>query len=235
MSKSRGNTVSPDKLIEDMGADTERVYTLFLGPPEDEVEWNDDAVYGAFRFLNRVVRMQERLTEAPANGVADQDLERLTHQTVERVTRDLEKFKFNTAIAALMEFMNGLSKAVEEKSASRVLCEAGFDTLLQLLHPMAPHLTEELWEQRGHADSLLDVDWPEHDPDKLSTDTVELVVQVDGKLRDRVAVPTDVTEARVRDLVLASDRVVRYIEGREIARMVFVPGRLVNFVTRGRA
>ncbi len=235
MSKSRGNTVSPDKLIEDMGADTERVYTLFLGPPEDEVEWNDEAVYGAYRFLNRVIRMQSRLGEAPHNGMADEELERLTHQTVERVTRDLENFKFNTAIAGLMELMNGLSRAIEEKSASRVVCEASFDTLLQLLHPMAPHLTEELWEERGHPESLLDVDWPDFDPDKLATETVELVVQVDGKLRDRVAVPADTDEARVRDLVLASDRVARHVEGREIARMIFVPGRLVNFVTRQSA
>ncbi len=232
MSKSRGNTVSPDKLIEDMGADTERVYTLFLGPAEDEVEWNDDAVYGAYRFLNRVVRMQQRLQKAPATGIADEDLERLTHRTIERVTRDLEKFKFNTAIAALMEHLNGLSRALEDKSASRLVCDESFDIMLRLLHPMAPHLTEELWEQRGHSDSLLDVDWPDHDPSKLVTDSVELVVQVNGKLRDRVMVPVDADETRVRDLVLASDRVSRYLEGLEIARTIFVPGRLVNFVVR---
>ncbi|MFQ5525991.1 MAG: leucine--tRNA ligase [Thermoanaerobaculia bacterium] len=232
MSKSRGNTVSPDKLIEDMGADTERVYTLFLGPPEDEVEWNDDAVYGAYRFLNRIVRMQDRLAEAPPNGIDDESLVRAMHQTVERVTRDLERFKFNTGIAALMELMNALSRAVEEKSASRLVCDEAFDTLLKLLHPMAPHLAEELWEQRGHPDSLLEVDWPEHDPEKLLSDRVQVVVQVDGKLRDRVEVPVEAGETEVRELVLESDKVSRHLEGREVARMVLVPGRLVNFVTK---
>ncbi len=231
MSKSRGNTVSPDQLIEDMGADTERVYTLFLGPPEDEVEWNDDAVYGAHRFLNRIVRLQERLSETPPTGTDDDELDRTVHRTVERVTRDLEKFKFNTAIAALMELMNALSKAVEDRSTSRLVCDQAFDTLLKLLHPMAPHLTEEFWERRGHPDSLLDVDWPDFDPEKLVSETVNLAVQVDGRLRDTIVVPSKADEPLVRSLALASDKVSRNLDGRSISRMIFVPGRLVNFVT----
>ncbi|MBT8479379.1 MAG: leucine--tRNA ligase, partial [Gemmatimonadetes bacterium] len=231
MSKSRGNTVSPDALIERMGADTERVYTLFLGPPEDEVEWNDEAVSGAYRFLNRCWRMGERLGEAPHHGTSDESLERARHLAVKKVSEDMKRFKFNTAIAAMMEFVNVLSKAIEEKSASKVVLEDAFDTLLRLLHPMAPHLTEEIWEQRGHIGSLLEEDWPEYDEAKLELDAVTLVVQIDGKLRDRVEVGSEASEEVVREAVLARDKVQQHLAGRPVAKFILVPGRLVNLVT----
>jgi leucyl-tRNA synthetase len=232
MSKSRGNTVSPDEIIDQMGADTERVYTLFLGPPEDEVEWNDEAVTGAFRFLQRLWRVAERVGDAPPVAPSDAELERLTHVTVARVTRDFERFKFNTAVAALMELLNALVKAVDEKTASRLRCEAALDTLIQLLHPVAPHLTEELWESRGHLSSLLDSDWPVADEAKLRRDRVTLVVQVDGKLRDRVELDAGASEREIRSAALASEKVTEHLAGREVARTVIVPGRLVNVVTR---
>jgi leucyl-tRNA synthetase len=232
MSKSKGNTVSPDPLIEEMGADTERVYTLFLGPPEDEVEWNDEAVSGAWRFLQRIWRVADRIPDAPPTAPADDELERLRHETIERVTRDFERFKFNTAIAALMELSNALVRAVEEKRASRLCCENALDTLLMLLHPMAPHVTEELWERRGHLESLLDSDWPRADAEKLRRDRITLVVQVDGKLRDRIEVDASAAEKEVREAALASPKVREHVAGREVARAVYVPGRLVNVVTR---
>src|SRR6185436_4928468 len=163
MSKSRGNTVSPDELIEEMGADTERVYTLFIGLPDKEAEWSDEAVSGAYRFLSRVWWCGQRLNEASPIGLADGELERQRHATIQRVTQCMERFAFNTAVAALMELTNALTRALEEKTASRFACEAAFDSLLQLLHPMAPHVTEELWEQRDHIESLLDTSWPEYD------------------------------------------------------------------------
>src|SRR5262249_4821081 len=162
MSKSRGNTVSPDGLIEQMGADTERVYTLFIGPPEKEAEWSDEAVTGAYRFLNRVWRMEERLAEAPPTAPAptQKELDRERPAAIQRVTQAMERFHFNVAVAALMELSNALQRALEEKTASRLLCEDVFDTLVQLLHPMAPHLSEELWERRGHVETLLETSWP---------------------------------------------------------------------------
>jgi leucyl-tRNA synthetase len=232
MSKSRGNTVSPDQLIERMGADTERVYTLFLGPPEDEVEWNDEAVSGAYRFLSRCWRLAERLADAPPQGTADEILERARHHAVKRVSEDLDRFKFNTAVAALMELVNALSRCIEEQSASRVVCEEAFDTLLKLLHPMAPHLTEELWERRGHLDSLLNEDWPEYDESKLELDTVTLVVQIDGKLRDRLTVASDASEDAIRREVMSREKVEQHLAGREMVKFIHVPGRLVNLVTR---
>ncbi len=232
MSKRKGNTVSPDELIDAMGADTERVYTLFLGPPEDEVEWNDEAVQGAYRFLQRLWRVAERVGEAPPVAPSDAELERLAQVTVQRVTRDFERFKFNTAVAALMELLNGLQRALDEKTASRQRCDATLDLLLQLLHPVAPHLTEELWERRGHLTTLLESDWPQLDEAKLKRARITLVVQVDGKLRDRVEVDADAAESEIKSVVLASPRVAEHLAGRPVARTVVVPGRLVNLVTK---
>jgi leucyl-tRNA synthetase len=235
MSKSRGNTVSPDELIERFGADTERVYTLFIGPPEKEAEWSDEAVAGAYRFLNRIWRLGERLAEAPPNAPADAELERQRHATVQRVTQSLDRFSFNTAVAALMELLNALSRALDEQRASRLVCEQTFDTLVQLLHPMAPHLTEELWERRGHVETLLETEWPTWDEAKIRRSRITLVVQVDGKLRDRVEVPADADDGEVRAAALASERVREHLGGRELAKAVVVPGRLVNLVTRRSA
>jgi len=232
MSKRRGNTVSPDEIIDEMGADTERIYTLFLGPPEDEVEWNDEAVTGAHRFLQRLWRVSERLEEAPPTAPADAELERARQVAIQRVTRDFERFKFNTAVAALMEFLNVLSRAVEERTASKLCVEQAVDTMAQLLHPIAPHVTEELWERRGHTGTLLESDWPELDESKLRRERIQLVVQVDGKLRDRIEVDAGAGEPAVREAALASDKVREHVAGRQIARVVQVPGRLVNIVTR---
>jgi leucyl-tRNA synthetase len=235
MSKSRGNTVSPDELIEEMGADTERVYTLFIGPPEKEAEWSDEAVSGAHRFLQRVWRLFERLPEALPTAPADAELERERHATIQRVTHSMQRFSFNTAVAALMELSNNLSRALEEKTASRLRCEETYDTLLQLLHPMAPHVTEELWERRGYTESLLETSWPEYDERKLHRERIHLVVQVDGKLRDRVEVDAGADEKEVRAAVLASPKVKEHLAGRELAKAVLVPGRLINLVTRKSA
>ena len=235
MSKRRGNTVSPDELIERFGADTERVYTLFIGPPEREAEWSDEAVFGAYRFLNRLWRTAEKLDEAPPNAPSDRELERQRHATIQRVSHSLERFSFNTAVAALMELSNALARALEEQTASRLVCDETFDTLLQLLHPMAPHITEELWERRGHLENLLDTEWPGYDEAKIRRARITLVVQVDGKLRDRIEVLADAGEAEVRAAALASDRVREHLSGRELAKAVVVPGRLVNLVTRKSA
>ncbi|HKH47057.1 MAG TPA: leucine--tRNA ligase [Thermoanaerobaculia bacterium] len=235
MSKSRGNTVSPDELIEQMGADTERVYTLFIGPPEKEADWSDEAVSGAWRFLQRVWRIGERLSDTPPTAPADANLERERHATIQRVTHSFESFHFNTAVAALMELSNALSRAIEEKTASRLRCEETFDTLLQLLHPMAPHMTAELWERRDHVEDILDTDWPQHDETKLRRARLELVVQVDGKLRDRVEVEAGASDKEIREAALASPKVQEHMGGRDLAKAVVVPGRLINLVTRRSA
>jgi leucyl-tRNA synthetase len=196
------------------------------------VEWNDEAVSGAYRFLNRLWRAAEAVDAAPPTAPADAALERLRHQTIQRVSRDLERFKFNTAVAALMELLNAFIRALDEKTASKICCEATLETLLQLLHPMAPHITEELWERRGHEESLLESAWPTFDPAKVRRDRLTLVVQVDGKLRDRVEVDAEASESEARSAALASAKVQEHLQGKELAKAVVVPGRLVNLVTR---
>jgi len=233
MSKSKGNTVSPDGLIDEMGADTERVYTLFLGPPEEEVEWSDEGVSGAYRFLNRVWRAFLALDDAPAIAPADDELERARHEAIKRVSTDMERFKFNTSVAALMELVNALTKALEEKTASKQQCEAVVDTLLQLLHPFAPHLSEELWERRGYLGSLLESTWPEWDESKLVRDRITIVVQINGKVRDRIEIDADAAESEIREMALASEAVQRHLQGAKPARTIVVPGRLINLVSGG--
>jgi len=147
----------------------------------------------------------------------------------------MERFHWNTAVASLMELLNALSKALDEKTASRLRCEETFDTLVQLLHPMAPHVTEEMWERRGHVETLLESSWPTYDETKVGRDRITLVVQVDGKLRDRIEVDTDASEAEVKAAALESDKAQEFRAGKELARAVVVPGRLVNLVTRRSA
>src|SRR5262249_44799291 len=155
--------------------------------------------------------------------------------TIQRVTQSMERFSFNTAVAALMELSNALTRALDEKTASRLCCEETFDTLVQLLHPMAPHLTEELWERRGHVETLLESTWPTWDEAKIRRARISLVVQVDGRLRDRIEVDADAGEKEVKEVALSSDKVQEHLGGRELARAVVVPGRLINLVTRRSA
>lgn len=233
MSKSRGNTVSPDELIDRMGADTERVYTLFIGPPEDEVEWNDDAVQGAYRFLRRVWRLPERIAAAlEVEGSEDTAIERARQRTIKKVSEDLEKFKFNTGIAALMEFLNALSKSLEQGRVSRDVAQRALETLIQLLHPAAPHLTEEMWQACGHGASLLESEWPGWDEAQLEDETLTLVVQVNGKLRDRLTVPAGMDQTAIEELAKGLENTAGYIESGQLVKVVHVPGRLVNFVVR---
>ena len=165
-------------------------------------------------------------------GDSERDLARLTHQTVRRVGEDLERFKFNTAIAALMEFTNALNRHWEQASVSSDRWRDAIEKLLLLLAPMAPHVAEELWEQTGRAYSVHRQSWPEWDPDLAADEVVTLVVQVNGRVRDKIEVAADVTEDRARELALSSRRVQAHVEGKEVARLVYVPGRLVNVVVR---
>ncbi len=235
MSKSRGNTVSPDELIERFGADTLRLYTLFIGPPEKESEWSEEGVAGAHRFLNRVHEVCARVQELPDAGEAgppDTDLRRLTHRTIQRVTEDAAKFHFHTAIAALMEFQRGLAEALEAGSESPQALREGVRALLQLLHPIAPHLTEEWWHRFGERVFLIETAWPVFDAALATSTDVTLVVQVNGKVRGRLSLARGATESEAVSRARADERIRTWFEGREIARTVFVPDRLLNLVVR---
>jgi leucyl-tRNA synthetase len=247
MSKSKGNVVSPDDFIATYGADTGRVFELFMAPPEKDLEWSDQGVEGAFRFLNRVWRFVQahRGTAADPETLAGtlspsgRAFRRTVHETIRRVTTDVEGFRFNTAISALHELVNAMHAFAAEsldRTASgertALLAEA-IETLVLLLAPFAPHLAEELWHQRGHRESIFRATWPAPDADALEREAVEVVVQVDGRVRSRLTVPPEIEEEQLRSEALTDEKVRPWLETREVARVVVVPGRLVNIVTRG--
>jgi len=238
MSKSRGNTVSPDEIIERYGADTVRLSTLFIGPPEKESEWSEEGVVGAFRYLNRVHDLCGRVSELPGNpsgrgpGATGTALLRLEHRTIQRVTEDATRFHFHTAVAALMEFQRGISEALEAGEEPAEAVSSAAKTLLKLLHPIAPHLTEEWWERMGEKKSLLETRWPSYDPELARTPRVTLVVQVNGKVRGKLDVERGAGEAEAVALARTDERIRNWVDGREITRAIYVPDRLLNLVVR---
>jgi leucyl-tRNA synthetase len=249
MSKSKGNVVDPDELIRRFGADTARLFSLFAAPPEKDLDWNDRGVEGASRFLNRVWRFVHanlpELKTAPrapsgAGSDAGRAFRRVIHETIRKVTHDIEHdFHFNTAISAVMELVNALHDferasldGMPREERSALLREAVEATVL-LLGPVSPHITEEMWAALGHTQSLFKQRWPEPDPAALARDEVEIVVQVDGRVRSRLTALVGAQEADVREQALADDKVRPWLDGRRIAKVVVVPGRLVNIVTRG--
>jgi leucyl-tRNA synthetase len=251
MSKSKKNVVDPDDLLADYGADTIRLFSLFAAPPEKDLEWSDDGVQGSFRFLQRVWRLAEEraplLRAAQGAPWPDGDLDdevralrRATHQTITRVTRDLEdSFHLNTALAALMELQNTLTRFQERVPATpgsdpRLLAFAeGVRVLLTLLAPFAPHMAEELWEMLGQGASIFRESWPTADPALALEERVEVVVQVNGKVRARLLVARGHAEEPLKALALAEPRVQPWIEGRPVRKVVVIPDRLVNIVVAG--
>jgi len=249
MSKSKGNIVDPDELIRTFGADTARLFSLFAAPPEKDLDWNDHGVEGASRFLNRVWRFvighldELKAPGATARGVpASEDgraFRRVIHDTIRRVTDDIEHdFHFNTAISAVMELVNALS-VFDGHPGGRVppaerppLLREAVETILRLLGPFCPHITEELWSQLGHRESVFTQRWPTPDPDALKREEVTVVVQVDGRVRGRLLVGVDASEERIRQLALADERVRPWVASRRVEKVVVVPNRLVNIVTR---
>jgi leucyl-tRNA synthetase len=235
MSKSRGNTVSPDELIARFGADTVRLSTLFIGPPEKESEWSEEGVAGAYRYLNRVHELCARVESLSAGGAAghgDGPLARLTHQTIRRVTADAAEFHFHTAVAALMEFQRGIGEALEAGVETPSTIRFATRTLLQLLHPIAPHLTEEWWQRLGERGFVVESAWPSFDPVLATPADVTLVVQVNGKVRGRLALARGASESEAMAQVRADERIRPWVDGKEITRTVFVPDRLLNLVVR---
>jgi leucyl-tRNA synthetase len=258
MSKSKGNVVDPDELIRKYGADTARLFSLFAAPPEKDLDWNDHGVEGAFRFLNRVWRLVTAQVQevGGAEGSSDRAsvttrpvatslppsaraFRRVIHETIQRVTDDIERdFHFNTAVSAIMELVNAV-QAFEQRArddlprAERLaLLREAVETVLLLLGPFCPHIAEELWAELGHDESLFRRRWPEADPQALVKDEVTVVVQVDGRVRGRLTLDVDTLEVEVQRRALADSKVHPWVAGRQVARVVVVPNRLVNIVTR---
>jgi len=234
MSKSLGNIVSVDEITSTYGADTARTFTLFVAPPEVDFEWTEKGVEGAHRFLNRVWRIATEVAEAtefsPESDEDRRELLRIIHRTIKRVTRDIERFHFNTAVSAIMELTSALIDYKEKNGVTATVRE-GVEKLLLLLAPIAPHITEELWEKLGNPYSIHMQSWPKWDEELAKEEIITLVVQVDGKVRDRFQVPADITEEEAKEMALNSPKVRRHLEGKEVKQVVFIPGKLVNIVT----
>jgi leucyl-tRNA synthetase len=230
MSKSRGNVVTPDEVVERYGADILRLYLLFMAPFDRDVTWDEEGINGIERFLRRVWRICQDGRESGNQGTGDQEaLKRSVHKTIRRVTEDTEAFKFNTAVAAMMEFVNTLGEHLEQQGPTPAFREAA-ETLVLLLAPYAPHIAEELWARLGGEYSVHQQPWPAFDPAWTVDETITLVVQVDGRVRDRITVARDIGDQQARSVALASHRVQRVLNGEPPRRVIIVPGRLVNIV-----
>jgi leucyl-tRNA synthetase len=239
MSKSRGNLVEPSEIIDEHGADVARLTMLFAGPFEDDVDWADVSPEGMARWVQRVWRTVHAALAPPAGASGepgwpeDPELVRLAHRTTAGVTDDLERFRFNTAISKLMVLSNGLADAVRAGRGSAAERRDAAERLVLLLAPLAPFVTEELWRVLGNTGSVHLAAWPGFDADLVRSQRVTCVVQVDGKVRDRIEVAPDAAEADLRELALASERVRAALGDRPVARVVVVPPKLVNLVTGG--
>jgi leucyl-tRNA synthetase len=235
MSKSKGNVVTPDAYVSELGADAVRAYLMFIGPWEQGGEWNDSGISGVSRWLNRVWNLVLGGYKQVGKGdpaEKERALARLTHQTIRKVTQDIERLRLNTMVAALMEYTNYLTKVKEEAAIAEAAWRESIQSLMLLLAPTAPHLAEELWQQTGHDYSIHNQPWPKWDEALAKDEEITLVVQVNGKLRDRIAVAADINKPQAENQALASPKVKAHTQGRKIIKVIYVPGRLVNIVVK---
>jgi leucyl-tRNA synthetase len=227
MSKSKGNVSGPNEIVARYGADAVRLYILFMGPADQDMEWTEGGIEGISRFVRRLWRVVHEVAEqSPEGDLGDGPLVRKAHQTIDRVTGDIERrLQFHTPISAVMELVNDLG---DDPGAQGARFAAG--TALSLMQPWAPHVTEELWQVLGGEGRLWERAWPEADPALLVHETFEPVVQVNGRVRDRMEVPAGLPEAELVERAKASAKVQAHLDGKEIRQTVVVPGRLVNLV-----
>ena len=240
MSKSKGNTVSPIEIINKYGADTARLFVLFAAPPERDLDWSEQGVEGCFRFLNRVYRLVDELAEvaktnAEVKAVTKEDkaMRLVIHSTLKKVTADLsEKFGSNTAIAALMELINEMYKYKELDTRNDGIIREGIETIVTILAPFTPHIGEELWTMIGKEGSVFNISWPKYDESALVQDEVEVIVQVNGKLRDKISMDANIAREDMEKIALESEKVKAAIEGKNVVKVIAVPKKLVNIFVK---
>jgi leucyl-tRNA synthetase len=239
MSKSKNNGVDPQALVDEFGADTARLFTMFAAPPEQTLEWSDEGVQGAYRFIKRLWKsVHEHVAGGavePLDGTAlneeQRAIRRQAHQTLAKVTDDIGRRRtFNTAIAAVMELLNALGKYPRSTPQDRSVVQEALDIAVLALSPIIPHATHVLWRELGHRTALIDEPWAVVDPAAMEQSTVELVVQVNGKLRARIVVATDADDDTVRRAALADPNVQKFVGSATIRKVIIVPGKLVNVV-----
>ncbi len=242
MSKSKSNGVDPQTLIDRYGADTVRLFTMFAAPPEQTLEWSDSGVEGAFRFLRRLWKLVSDhvnrgvVKAGPFNELTDAQkaMRRQTHVAVQKVTDDLgRRFTFNTAIAAVMELVNGLYKFDDQTPAGRAVMQEALEMIALTMSPIVPHIAHVMWQALGHSGAVVDARWPQVDTGALAQDEIELGVQVNGKLRGRIKVPAAADEAAIREAAMAEENVQRFVAGKDVKKIIVVPGKLVSIAVAG--
>jgi leucyl-tRNA synthetase len=232
MSKSRGNVVSPDNLVQSYGADAVRAYLMFFARWDQGAPWNSSGIDGVMRWLRRVWQMTLEPDEnkGGANPNVIRSLRRKLHQTLRSVTRDYQTFEFNTIISGLMELQNEMTKAKSQGAAGSPAWDEALDIYLKMLAPVAPHISEELWKKMGKPYSIHTQSWPKVDEAAAAEEEITLVVQINGKVRDRINVAVDISEEEARTKALSSSAVQKYLDGKQPRQVIYVPGRLVNIV-----
>jgi len=222
MSKRWGNVINPDDVIEEYGADSLRLYEMFMGPFSEGIAWNTKGLVGTRRFLEKVwkIGQETRDKEQETNNA---HIEKLMHKTIKKVTEDIENFKFNTAVSQLMILVNELEK-------SPLILNTYYLILLKLLAPFAPHIAEELWSVLGNKESISQEEWPKYDPELIKDEMVSLIIQINGKVRDKVEVGAGKTEEEIKEIVLTQEKTQRWLEGKEIRKIIFIPNKLINIV-----
>ncbi len=240
MSKSKGNTIDPQGLIDQYGADTVRLFIMFAAPPEQSLEWSDSGVEGAFRFLKRLWKQAYTHNEAGGSAVAldkssmtdeQQSVRRFVHQTIQKVSHDVGvRTIFNTAIAANMELVNTLSRFVDESDNGKAIRQEALEAIVLMLSPIVPHICHQLWLDLGHQQAVLGVAWPQVDESALEQDTIELVIQVNGKLRSKISVSITASSEEIQAQALSDELALRFIDGKPIRKVIVVPKKLVNIV-----
>jgi leucyl-tRNA synthetase len=235
MSKSKGNTVDPQDLIDRYGADTVRLYTMFTAPPEQSVEWSDEGVEGAHRFLKRLWSLAARLADMPDTGGApasgDGATRREVHGALQKALFDYERQQFNTVVSACMTMVNALNRLDDSATAGATLRE-GVGIILRLLAPIAPHVTHTLWRDLGYGEDILQAGWPAVDEDALVSATIDYVVQVNGKMRGKIEIAADAARDAIEQAALANENVQRFTDGLTVRKVIVVPNKLVNVVAK---
>ena len=241
MSKSLGNVVSPEEIINKYGADTARLFILFAAPPERELDWSDAGVEGSYRFLNRVYRLvyeiKEKYPEVPSafeiKTDADKSLNYTLNFTIKKVSEDVGgRFSFNTAISSIMELVNEMYRYKEQGCVNEGLLGKAVKDLILILSPFVPHICEEMWEHIGQTESVTTMSWPEYDEDALVKESVEVVVQINGKVKEKMMVAADAGKSELEKIALENERIKALLDGKTVVKVVAVPGRLINIVVK---
>ncbi|HRH22082.1 MAG TPA: class I tRNA ligase family protein, partial [bacterium] len=221
MSKRWGNVINPDQIIESHGADAMRVYEMFMGPFNQSVAWSTNGLTGARKFLDKVWNLSEKLSD----NADSRDIERLLHKTIKKVGSDIEALAFNTAVSSMMILVNAFT-------SETTVNKENFRSFILLLAPFAPHLAEELWQVAGGSGSVFKQAWPKFSQDKACDEKIKLVVQVNSKVREALEMEVDLDEDAVKNLAMASEKVVKWLDGQEIVKVIFVKNKLINFVLK---